>query len=325
MIDDQVISDQFRPTFHHVFLVPNSESDGSRRRDVKPLRLNRLVKFLREDPSKRKCCQKDCLRTFCQQPKVLPVIQDWRKRWNRLSRAEVRNAVLQHIRDSLQLKDGTCQMSWSFLGQPLCRAGFILATGVSASVLFAAMQQFRRGEVRYQHPGFERHSPVMEMMRGALWALIDHLQERLPLKDQSPGVINMPFHHKIYLFRLLQRWHQRRLATGEAALLKKKPNQKTFFKILREPEFRCVKFHRVVEMGRCPVCCVLQHLGVKSFVTAFCFFFRFGLQLAASTMPLLSQLKVHVHDGHRGHHISLAKSFCRASVPSTGAEARVCQ
>ena len=180
-----------------------------------------------------------------------------------LNRAERRNAVLKFVHERVAAVSPGEHLMWMFLGRHVCRLAFVLLTGVSDTVLQAARRQVAAGEVRYMHPGFQRASPIMEQMRGAIWALIDQLHERMPLKDENPDALHMPFHHKIFLFRLLQQWYYRRQAEGASPLLQAPPKKPTFFAILQEPEFALVRFHRVVEMGRCPVCCVLQRLVFK--------------------------------------------------------------
>ena len=48
---------------------------------------------------------------------------------------------------------------------------------------------------------------------------------------------------------------------GPKPALPEKPMLSTFYSVLRSSEFGLdkLKFHRVVEMGRCPSCCLLQH------------------------------------------------------------------
>jgi hypothetical protein len=67
----------------------------------------------------------------------------------------------------------------------------------------------------------------------------------------------LPFKEKVYLFRIIEMWNRKRLATG-VPLCAAPPRYKTFLQVLRRPEFSNVKFHRVVRMGRCPKCCLFR-------------------------------------------------------------------
>ena len=48
---------------------------------------------------------------------------------------------------------------------------------------------------------------LMNSMAGAMCAIIESLQEKMPLNDVPQEHIIMPVHHHIMLFRMLQDWH----------------------------------------------------------------------------------------------------------------------
>jgi hypothetical protein len=97
-------------------------------------------------------------------------------------------------------------------------------------------------------------------MSGALWALIESIQERMPLKDVPHEHIIMPFHHQIMLFRMLQDWYNETLADPRRPpLLPCPPKLQTFKAVMQRRQFDNVKFHRHVEMARCPTCALLRY------------------------------------------------------------------
>jgi hypothetical protein len=109
-------------------------------------------------------------------------------------------------------------------------------------------------------------------MAAALWKLVDSARERMPLKRKDEDEIHMPFREKVYLFRLLVRWNDaqwlRRSQRSDGEIcargLQTTPNYSTFRRVLRREEFSKLKFHRVVDMGRCPLCCLLRYKVASS-------------------------------------------------------------
>ena len=70
----------------------------------------------------------------------------------------------------------------------------------------------------------------------------------------------MPFAEKIYLFRMiLLDWETSQAAKTKLPLFSKKPTYATFYKVLCDPHFAKVRFHRTVDIGRCPKCCYLRY------------------------------------------------------------------
>ena len=45
---------------------------------------------------------------------------------------------------------------------------------------------------------------------------------------------------------------------GEALTFNSPPNYSTFRRVLRDPHFANLRFHRAVDIGRCPKCCFLR-------------------------------------------------------------------
>jgi len=93
----------------------------------------------------------------------------------------------------------------------------------------------------------------MDCMHGAIMEIMKHMRNRMPLKGKDEDDIFMPFSHPIQLYRMLEAWYTRSLNIGKPLLLRR-PKYRTFQKVLRRPEFSKVRWHRVVDLGRCPKC-----------------------------------------------------------------------
>lgn len=166
-----------------------------------------------------------------------------------------------------------CQaIRWSFLGVPVCKRAWRRLSQVNP---WRAAKDARRGAEAYTHAGFQRPSVITDQMHGAIWVVIRHFANSSPLApgadghhNRDPDEILMPFHEKIYLFRILQQWYAQQVRKSEESAgslehcrtpwFSRPPNYKTFLKVMRRPEFNKVKFHRVVSMARCPKCCLLR-------------------------------------------------------------------
>ncbi|CAE8653696.1 unnamed protein product [Polarella glacialis] len=245
--------DEHVPSFNVVFSIP----PGLRPPTCRGwLGRRRRLRLLRHVASPRGCCKQDCCRGVLRRPGALPVVQQWGKAWHALQPTSRRNALLRYLRERPVTRG---KVDWQFLGHTVCRRGFQLLTGLSSWMLQVALAQHRAGEQFYQHKGYDRLHVVMNQMHGALWSLTMSLRERMPLKDTDPDEIVLPLHHKIFLFRLLKVWHDCRVKRGEPPLLERDPNYQTMLAVLRRPEFKKLRFHRVVDMGRCPLCSMLQY------------------------------------------------------------------
>ena len=157
-------------------------------------------------------------------------------------------------------------LQYKFLNLQLCRRSWCKLTWVSPGRLQSAVEQVWKGETDWNHVGFQRLQRVRLDILGATWGIIESLRDRSPLRDVGFDDIILPFHHKILLFRMLQEWYDARNVEieidpfcGKPPLLDRPPNLQTFYVVLRMPEFSKVRFHRKVEMGRCPVCQLLAY------------------------------------------------------------------
>jgi hypothetical protein len=80
-------------------------------------------------------------------------------------------------------------------------------------------------------------------------------------RGHGPDVIMMPFSEKIFLFRMIMLdWESETSETAETRLprFSSKPKYSTFYRVLNDPHFSNLRFHRVVDIGRCPKCCYLR-------------------------------------------------------------------
>ena len=155
-----------------------------------------------------------------------------------------------------QLNSGVplLMVSYKFLGQRVCQKSWHLLTGVGRSTWVATCRRVAAGHVEYQRRKRQHTSFVMDSMHGALWCLIEYCQERMPLSRTHADSIVMPFHHPVQLFNMLKTWYIDSLKGPGVPMLPSAPYYTTFKKVIRRPEFSAVKFHRIVEMGRCPNC-----------------------------------------------------------------------
>ena len=94
--------------------------------------------------------------------------------------------------------------AYRFLGITVCRRGWLFLTGISSSVLVRARRQTGRGETDWVHKGFNRLRVQMTAMAALLWTIVQNLQETVPLKDVPFDHVIMPFHEKVFLFRMMQ-------------------------------------------------------------------------------------------------------------------------
>ncbi len=83
-------------------------------------------------------------------------------------------------------------------------------------------------------------------MHAAVRLAVELLAHSSPFKAQDPDVIELPFHEKIYLFRMLQeRWRKQLQDGGRTPLFSRRPVYNTFLRVLRDPAFAGLRFHRV--------------------------------------------------------------------------------
>jgi hypothetical protein len=199
----------------------------------------------------RPCCKKNCTHWF-DNPVALEALLKWRSAWCQLGQARRRCAVLELIRN--QTSNGSVGQGMAFLGRVLCSRAFRRLTGVSANLLSAACRWARIGALRPpEHKRLHTKQIVMDAMHGATVEIMNHMRNRMPLKSQDPDATCMPFSHPIQLYRMLIDWCEHSLRKGQP-LLQRPPRYSTFKQVMRRAEFKQVRWHRIVDLGRCPKC-----------------------------------------------------------------------
>ena len=102
-----------------------------------------------------------------------------------------------------------------------------------------------------------KEARVRTEMIAAIWMIVQDLHRECPYtKLKSAGKdereFHMPFHHKVALWRLVQRlWND---GEGLGKVFSSPPTYSSFRKAILLPEFQKVVFHRVVDIGRCTKC-----------------------------------------------------------------------
>ena len=173
------------------------------------------------------------------------------------------NAILEGIisgsaATTITGKGGRRQLRWQLFGRPLCLRAWRRISGINP---WRCAKLYYKGIKQYQAPKQPRPSVAGDQMHGAIWVVIKHFADSSPYARTDPDDIQMPFSEKVYLFRLVQLWHARSAvstASPGSSLFTRPPSYRTFLSVLRRPEFAKVKFHRVVQMARCPKCCLYR-------------------------------------------------------------------
>jgi hypothetical protein len=123
----------------------------------------------------------------------------------------------------------------------------------------------------------------MDEIHGALMIIVRHFEKSNPYshshgKELHEKDVLLPFTDKITLFRMLQRYVDLRADPSDASPglvdgalgavgalmdlslpLSRRPGYSSFRAVLRRPEFKHIKFHRYVNMERCPKCCLYRY------------------------------------------------------------------
>ena len=182
-------------------------------------------------------------------------------------------------------KDGRLQLvltatspkiHYSFLGEDCCSRAFRIFTGIGG--LERHSKRIRQGAQTYDIASCKRAAPRRDELRNAMWYVIQALHHQSPYAKQASNQNKtwyIPFHQKVCLWRLVLA-----LYTGQsrsqpesaesvespgsipqprAAMFSKKPVYSVFRRLINSKEFSSVRFHRLVDMGRCPKCQFFQY------------------------------------------------------------------
>lgn len=204
-----------------------------------------------------RCCKKFCLNSCARDPSFLESLKAWRKAWASLDYQRRERTLFDFVRENLRRGEsgGKAKIVYSFLQLPVCMRTWHLLTGVGRGAVVRLASRILGGDVDVRRRTLSRQSAVLDAMHGAIWCLIQYCQERMPTARARSDFIIMPMHHRVQLFNMLKVWYEDSLQSeGSTPLLLKEPKYKSFIKVLRREQFQKVRFHRVVEMGRCPVC-----------------------------------------------------------------------
>ena len=280
------------PSFHAVWHVPEQHLQKRTAADVKadaPL----LIRVGGRYP----CCRRNCVRELIGAGLLREALR-WRFQWRRLNQQARGNVVLSYVNAQLhaQGKDAPavrqaapdisgicgvpgvqgskkrkadvallaatsrCRLTYSFLGRQMCQKAWHIMTGVSRCKVVRATRDARLGHKTRRPRRNPRSRHVQDAMHGALMVLCQSLRDQMPLKDSNPDLVNLPLSKPVQLFRMLQSWYEKSVASAASStcsepLLPKPPQYSTFRRVMRDPEFAKVRFHRVVEIGRCAKCC----------------------------------------------------------------------
>ena len=174
---------------------------------------------------------------------------------------ESRVCVLQG-RDTLVLPHDRQRLVHSFLGQNFCQRAFAALTGVNPDRTAKIMKEGKVEVPKDTRP--TRRSPRRQQIVDMIWVAASDLHSQSPFaKDTRASCqreFHMPFHHKICLWRLaLQLWKYRQDGGSTPSMqsqpsMQSPPKYSLFRKVIVSPEFKCIVFHRVVDIGRCPKC-----------------------------------------------------------------------
>ena len=147
------------------------------------------------------------------------------------------------------------KLRFEFLGRTVCYKAFRSLTGVNP---WRAAKQVALRERLYKHKGYKRHAVRFGEMYAAIRNMVRFLRNSSPFKFKDPNEISLPFHHKVVLFNMVQMAYEKSCKEGHPSF-SKPPNYNTFKAVLRtNPDFAQLKFHRVVEIGRCRKCAFLR-------------------------------------------------------------------
>jgi len=229
---------------------------------------------------KHACCKKRCCATLMRDDSFIDTVASWRCAWCQVPQQDQNNAIQQHIAECKPLSMPSTQSvehctqrgtvkgkevllvptprkgaagrkeQFTFLNKRMCNTAFRKLTGVKISVFVGrAYKGAKAGDTKRGKNG----APVQDAMKAAIWMILEQLKHESPYADKDKLIVHVPFHHKVCLFRLIEQ-----ASKHIPNFPVQKPQYSTFKKVLSMPDFKCVQFHRIVDIGRCPKCKYLE-------------------------------------------------------------------
>ena len=186
-------------------------------------------------------------------------------------------------RKQLVLTATSPHIHYSFLGEDVCMRSFRIFTGIGG--LHRHTKRIRQGLETYDIGSSRRAAPIQDQMRHAIWYVVQALHHQSPYAKRADVAKTwyVPFHQKVCLWRLVLALHTTRsqaelrespesaesaespespvspLSPQPRAFFTQKPVYSAFRALINSDEFSAVKFHRLVDIGRCPKCEYFQY------------------------------------------------------------------
>ena len=196
-------------------------------------------------------------------PKMAALVKRWRTEWEACDSQRRNDGLLQHLSSCLHRgRHDRFVCKLRLLGVPLCKRAFCKITRTNPQ---RYVKMAKSGCLSWVRPPFAaRPRPLYDEMYAAIAAKIELMKNSSPFAHGDHGhaadIIQMPFHEKIYLYRMIMSdWETSTTVETKAPLFSKKPTYATFYRVLNDAHFMNLRFHRVVDIGRCPKCCYLRY------------------------------------------------------------------
>ena len=265
-----------RPSFNGCWDAPMSATASKKN-------LSRIAALLRKLRfGKGECCQHHCLKKF-QAFDTRRQVLKWRKQWHTLSQQQQNQMLLDNMNSQLREVQGhvhgvqgdgrqvatsilprISKLAGKFLGHSVCARARRVLVGCSSKRVSAVRRSCAAGHiVASKYDVSKRKGHIQDAMHGAVMVLCNRLHERMPFKKHNQKTIDLPLARKRQLFMMLKSWYKESvesllqdssISSVRQPLLPKEPKYRTFLDVLRGPEFANVRFHRVVDIGRCAKC-----------------------------------------------------------------------
>ena len=134
---------------------------------------------------------------------------------------------------------------YPFLGLELCRQTFQALTSLSNNVIVKANQHAELGLQAW--PNTTRYRPAIRQneMREAIWMVIQDLHHQSPYakEEQAPDKWNIPFHHKVCLYRLVEKLHEvHEVDDDKPSIFSADPKYRDFRRVIVSQTSRTLSF-----------------------------------------------------------------------------------